>query len=658
MKLTAMTDTDLEIPPSTAHKRINDLAVLAIILAVGLVNGLVFLFLMPPWQHYDEPNHFEVAWLMAHLGRFPHPGDYDSQLGRDVVESMYANHFYGDVPTPVFKTGDKVQIPGYNQLDEPPAYYLLASLPLRLAHLPGVESQLRVTRLVSLYLFLLTIFVAWGIIRELTPPGHPMRWMVPLSLALLPGFTDLMTAINNDVGAVACVSVFLWGSVRLIRRGYSILNLLWVLVSAGLCYFTKSTALYALVLLPLVIILAFAHGRLRWLSWGVLVVCAVAAIITIVEWGDAALWGRSTLQTEPTRQKSTLAPLGEYAFQIKVLPGTNAERDFQLHQLLDLTPNILQNKPVTIGAWMWASRSIKASTPVFNTFDGSEALHQVVDLTQTPTFFAFSVDVPGNAERNWLTLSPYLGAVNEPVTVYYDGLVVLEGSWPLGQPPSFDNPDGRAGEWGGKRFTNLVRNPSAESAWLRLKPWVDRIGMRMLPDPGVNTPSITLYYFLDWVGSRVIQFDVINHLFRTYWARFGWGHVPLKHSWSYLILLIATLLGVFGAGAAVWRLRHKLPWNVAIFLGLALLGTWMMTFARGSNYPIQLRPIYIPTARYAYPVVIPTMLLLNLGWYEVSRDLVNWLRLPMRVASAFFISALLLFDIYAILSIFLHYFSS
>lgn len=642
--------------PSPARKRINDLTILAIILVVGLANSLVYLLLVPPWQHYDEPSHFEVAWLAAHLGKIPQTGDFDSQLGRVVIESMYANHFYGDAPTPVFQTGQEVRIPGYSQLDEPPAYYLLASLPLRLARSAGIEVQLRAARAVSLLLFLLTILVAWGIACELTRPGHPLRWMVPLSLALLPGLTDLMTAVNNDVGAVAFVSFFLWGSVRLIRRGYSILDLLWVLASAGLCLFTKSTAFYALILLPLALILPLARGRLRWLTWGVLAAGVVAAILASLGWGDAALWGRSTLQAEPTRVKSPQAPLGEHAFQIEVLPGITSELDFQLHQLLDLPANSLQGKQITMGAWIWASSPNQASTPVFNTFNGSQGLRQVVAINETPVFFAFTAQIPGDAQRNWLTLSPLVNKLEAPVTFYYDGLVVLEGSWPLDQPPSFDNSDGRTGEWGGERFTNLVRNPSAESAWLRLKPWVDRIGRRVLPDPGVNTPSVTMYYFLDWAGSRLIQANAISHLFRTYWARFGWGHVPLLQGWSYWIVLAFTVVGVIGAVVAVWRLRRKIPWNVAVFLGFALLGTWTMTIGRGSNYPVHLRPIYFPTARYAYPVVLPSMLLLNLGWYETSRSLVRRLRLPRRVASALYIIALVAFDLYAILSIASYYY--
>ncbi|MCZ7552822.1 MAG: hypothetical protein M5U05_09600 [Anaerolineales bacterium] len=47
--------------------------ILAILVLAG-ISGLVFIFIMPAWQHYDEPNHFEHVWLAANLERLPQPG--------------------------------------------------------------------------------------------------------------------------------------------------------------------------------------------------------------------------------------------------------------------------------------------------------------------------------------------------------------------------------------------------------------------------------------------------------------------------------------------------------------------------------------------------------------------------------------------------------
>ena len=62
---------------------------LAITLGVGLLHGLLYVFLVPPWQHNDEPNHFEYVWLAAHRDGLPVPGDYDVAMSRAVVKSMW-----------------------------------------------------------------------------------------------------------------------------------------------------------------------------------------------------------------------------------------------------------------------------------------------------------------------------------------------------------------------------------------------------------------------------------------------------------------------------------------------------------------------------------------------------------------------------------------
>lgn len=64
------------------------LGLLAAILLVGLIHGLLYVFLMPPWQHYDEPTHFEYVWLIANRPGLPKPGDYDRDMRRQVGKSV------------------------------------------------------------------------------------------------------------------------------------------------------------------------------------------------------------------------------------------------------------------------------------------------------------------------------------------------------------------------------------------------------------------------------------------------------------------------------------------------------------------------------------------------------------------------------------------
>lgn len=45
--------------------------------------GCSMFFSVPPWQHYDEPAHFEYAWLIVtRRGGLPLRGEFDQPLRR------------------------------------------------------------------------------------------------------------------------------------------------------------------------------------------------------------------------------------------------------------------------------------------------------------------------------------------------------------------------------------------------------------------------------------------------------------------------------------------------------------------------------------------------------------------------------------------------
>ncbi len=158
---------------------------LGVLLVLGLVHGLIYVFLVPPWQHYDEPNHFEYVWLAAHQASLPKPGDRDLALNRMVVGSMLANGFFKGMDYRPDLDSPNLMINGYSQLDQPPLYYLAASLPLRFLGDAPIETQLHAARLgLALIFYLLTILAAWGASSLKSPrPGiHCAGW------SLVPGF--------------------------------------------------------------------------------------------------------------------------------------------------------------------------------------------------------------------------------------------------------------------------------------------------------------------------------------------------------------------------------------------------------------------------------------------------------------------------------------
>src|SRR5262245_58355316 len=62
--------------------------------ALALFHGLLFAWLVPPWQAPDEPTLFEYAALVARLGRVPTTADSDPALEREIADSLVHQHFF------------------------------------------------------------------------------------------------------------------------------------------------------------------------------------------------------------------------------------------------------------------------------------------------------------------------------------------------------------------------------------------------------------------------------------------------------------------------------------------------------------------------------------------------------------------------------------
>ncbi len=621
--------------------------VLGLVLLLGLAHGMIYVFIVPPWQHYDEPGHFEYAWLVANRGHIPTAGEFDQGMRREVAASMVENNFFKGVNTRtnLLSPVEPVWI-GISQTGDQPLYYLLAALPLRIIRYTDITLQLYSARLVSLLLYLISLVAAYGIAIELTPPGHTLRWMLPVSIALLPGYTDLMTAVNNDAGAVAFFSLFLWVAVATIRRGPSWLRITGLALTVAACVLTKNTVFIALPLAGLVLLFSLLHGSWRRIAWALVGLAVVAVFLIMMRWGDAAFWLRVVPQAAPTSLSTKTAPLGSHTFQLLVTPGAPFP---ELIQLLSEQENErLHGETVTLGAWIWASQDASVEAPAL--LGAGVAHSQLVQVGQKPAFYAFAFKIGKDEPRLYVALAPFTQVQDQRVSVFYDGVVLSEGEWPLNQPPDFADINGRSGTWGGKLFSNQIQNGSAEATWPGLRPGADRWLAKVFP----LQPSLALGSLLDPTPALWYFRGTASYLFQTYWGRFGWGHVPLIVRPAYYILAAATGLGLVGAGICLIRRRRRMPWDALALLGTVLVLAWGSAFLRGISSLTG--TVFIPSARYAYPVIIPTMLLLDAGWLELARLGRTHLRIPGRVFIGLFVLFFIGLDILSIASIIRFYY--
>jgi hypothetical protein len=622
--------------------------ILSVILVVGLVQGLIYTFAIPPWWHYDEPGHFEFAWQIVHFDHWPQFGEVDESMRRSLALSLLRFGYYDLLNyRPDLSSNEPVFIGAAPQTTKYPLYYLIASLPLRLLWSADFAVQNRAMRLMSLPMFLLTLWVAWKALGELLPEGHPIQWMTVLFMTLLPGLADTMTSINDDVGAVLVFSLFLWAALRMMRRGFSLGRLMALGLALSLCYWTKNTTWTAFVLAPIALLFSLFRARLRPLAWGLLVGGLVFAGFFALRWGDARYWYRGAAQDENTRLMQANAPLGNYVFHLRYEKGQTPWIG-QFISVEQIRP--LRAKTVTLGAWMWADQPVAVRFPTLRMviYKGGVTYSpvQTVSLTTVPVFYSITFDVPSDAERGWLELIPApSGSEGQNVRIYYDGLILTEGA--RDGVPRFDDPFAQSGTWDGQPFQNRLRGASAESAWIWLNPLIGRV----LSKAALGSLDVFLASLQDWAGNRAYYQSVVSTLFRTFWAQPARNKVSLLGApASYEVLQWLTALAMAGVIILLSRKAHSIPWAEVVFLSLSLASVWGATVVRGGGELLVIQPL-IPWARYAFPAIIPTALLLCAGWWEGLHGLGRWMKSAPWQPGVIFVAFMLSLDIFALLSV-------
>jgi hypothetical protein len=572
-------------------------------------------------------------------------------MRRDVAASMAEYGFYAGGGNRPLLAGPAAVPIGIPQIDGVFGYYWLAALPLRLVGDTDVALQLYLTRLVSLGFLLISVAAGWGTTTELTRPGSSLRWFVPLTMAMLPAFVNLMTSLNNDVGATAFACVLFWGMARLLRRGFSISGVAWVAVAGLTCLSMKATTLPVVLVASFAVVTSLFGRRMRAALWSTAGIAAVLAGAAFFGWDDAAYWVRRSEPRLSVQVDVPNAPLGRRAIRLAVEPD---QRPTHLSQLLSperLTQ--LAGQTVTLGGYMWSDADAAARLPSMTWPGSSGEGGGIVSITPVPTFHAFTLTVPAGVERAWVSLVRTPGDLPDAVTVYYDGLALALGERPLDQPPHYANADGATGIWGGAGFDNLLRNGSGEQP----QPFVRPAAAALLAPILMTNPNTALGLAIDWRADATYADLTRTLMFETFWARFGWGHVRLTNGTVYAVLQVVTLAGILGALMAMWRGRRSLPWNAIALFGLATASVWFASITRGID--TSFGSLWIPGARYAAPVIIPTCLLLVAGWREWSRAAVSiarrawsgggaaYLRVALRVT---YVVGLALLDAYALAS--------
>jgi hypothetical protein len=250
------------IPKIERNLQPRNLIKILFVLAVG--RGLLYTFVVPPWQHPDEPLHFEHVRLIADTGTLPTKDDISIPLRLEVAHSMAAFGFWDPNPPPVLNE-EVISIPGASvigvyTLAQPRLYYILASIWLRPWLGLSIEGQLIATRLFSVLLNLIVISAAYKTAVVLFEGKGWVQGAIVALVVFHPVNTDIMSAVNNDTLVNAIGAVFFMVMAMILRWGFSIPKGLAVLGLAVGSLFVKTTGLVLIAALPI------ALGFYLWIT--------------------------------------------------------------------------------------------------------------------------------------------------------------------------------------------------------------------------------------------------------------------------------------------------------------------------------------------------------------------------------------------------------
>jgi hypothetical protein len=420
-----------------------------------------------------------------------------------------------------------------------------------------------------------------------------------------------MSGVNNDTGAAAVASLYLWATIRLLRRGPSVPRVAAVALLALACLAVKSTAGLVAVTGLLVLATAWLHRRRWWLPWALAGLILISMALAALDWQHyAAGWYDARQGGAPQRQRNE-TPVGEFAL---VLSSSGVEHPAALVQ--ELPPargGSLAGQTVTLGAWLRGAGEEQQRAEL-RLRDGTGSQVFQVALTAEWQFTAFTAQVaPGSATVEVWVAVP----AGEPadLPVYADGLILVPGALNPGAVPQFTGSGARRATWDGQEVVNLLRNGSAETTWPGLKPWLRSARLYRTGAQEV------LHSILDWQRTGWVYQPELMLLLRSFWGRFGWGHLVLPEPWFYPLILLTLAAAVGAILALVRRVRRAAAVPGWKRRALWLLGLSLLVASAGAM--LRIHPVDVlgytfwPSARYLTVAIGPLSIALCAGLAEL-----------------------------------------
>lgn len=279
----------------------------------------------PAFHVPDEPQHIAYAQYLAETGKLPQPrpGAVFSPEEGVTFGAVRFNHVFGN-PTgkPPWQADEDRALddalardPGRlpdgaytNTTNNPPLYYGLEVVPLKLADGGDFLDRLLAMRLLSVVLAGLTTGFVFFFLRELLP-ATPWVWPAgALVIAVQPLFGFVSGGVNNDAGIIAAGAAILWLVARAFRRGLDEATAIGIGAALGLGLLMKATlvGLVPGLLLSLAVLYTRGSGeRARLLSLAALAAATAAVPVIGYVVLNETVWDRPLWSGVPGTDAAT-----------------------------------------------------------------------------------------------------------------------------------------------------------------------------------------------------------------------------------------------------------------------------------------------------------------------------------------------------------------
>ncbi len=222
------------------------------------VQGVIYLFLIPPWQSPDEIHHFGYGAILSRDEKLR--SNYKEQLEEETINSMATFHAWEylslDRPSPLPHRLRELSYFHYIEslYGRAPLYYVSSSFIIKKFKIEKLLNQFYMIRIFSLILYLLTVCFAYLSAKILFKDNFLFCFAAVSFVAFLPQLVIISTSVNPINLGVFLNTLIIYLMIYSLNKGKKLLVSFLCPTIIVLGFFTHRSALF---MLPPFLVLLF-----------------------------------------------------------------------------------------------------------------------------------------------------------------------------------------------------------------------------------------------------------------------------------------------------------------------------------------------------------------------------------------------------------------